>query len=253
MTTAERELLATKFDYILDTYISAEEAKNAFGYSSSSNITKLRNNKRSLTNPHIQLLDIICRIPKRIFDNDIPSDNEIIDQLIQEYQQKNIIKNKSNNASGELLFLSEEAQKTLKWLKGEWYSYSYPSQPHNVSNGIWIMKTTIHEDLSVTDEHGNSGTVHIRKKETYIEKETKETGDLILIRFPNYQIPYRIFFSSIQSNQIGTESKPMLNFGFYAKKLYRPEEAKRILGEIEKVQLKLDLGFSDRIVENYKY
>ena len=253
MTTTERELLATKFNLILDTYINAEEVKNAFGYSSSSNITKLRNNKRLLTNPHIQLLDIVCHIPTRIFDNDIPCNNDIIDKLIEEYQQDKSPNNKTKNSSSELLNLSEEAQKTLKWLKGTWYSYSYPSQPHIVSDGIWIMKTTIHEDLSITDEHGNSGIVHIRKKETYIEKETKETGELILIRFPNHQIPYKIFLFSVQSNQLGTEVKSMLNFGFYARKLYRPEEAKRILGEIEKVQLKLDLGFSDRIVENYKY
>ena len=39
----------------------------------------------------------------------------------------------------------------------------------------------------------------------------------------------------------------MVNFGFYSRKKYSPEEAKKILGDMNKVQLKLDLEFDERL------
>jgi hypothetical protein len=39
----------------------------------------------------------------------------------------------------------------------------------------------------------------------------------------------------------------MVNFGFYSRKKYSPKEAKAILGDINKAQLKLDLEFNNRI------
>ena len=56
------------------------------------------------------------------------------------------------------------------------------------------------------------------------------------------------FRFTIVSNQNGTVNE-MVNFGFYSRKKYSPQEAKDILGDMEKVQLKLDLGFDERLRE----
>lgn len=236
---------AKKLRYILDNEeIGNEQVAEAFGFPRTNMISNFRNGQNALRKIHKEGLEKHFKIPVTVFDTDIKTNHEI-DMHIDEYR-----KNLKNNI--ELSHLSDEAKKTLEWLKGSWYSYSYGSQVNNKPNGIWIMKTTIHENLSVTDEHGNKGYLHIKKKESYIEKETKEIGDLILIRFPNNQIPYKIFRFSIQSNQTGTENS-MFNYGFYSRKLYTPQEAKMILGDIKNLQLKLDLDFNARIVENYKY
>ena len=39
----------------------------------------------------------------------------------------------------------------------------------------------------------------------------------------------------------------MTQYGFYSRKEYTQEEAKKILGNVEGVQLKLDLDFARRI------
>jgi hypothetical protein len=39
----------------------------------------------------------------------------------------------------------------------------------------------------------------------------------------------------------------MVNFGFYSRIKYSAKEAKEILGDINNLQLKLDLSFNDRI------
>jgi len=41
----------------------------------------------------------------------------------------------------------------------------------------------------------------------------------------------------------------MVNFGFYSRNKYSPQEAKEILGDMDKVQLKLDLDFEKRLRE----
>jgi hypothetical protein len=41
----------------------------------------------------------------------------------------------------------------------------------------------------------------------------------------------------------------MVNFGFFSRKQYTPDEAKEILGDMESKQLKLDLEFNERLIE----
>jgi len=253
--------LAQKFDYIMDSNKIPNDNKfigQSLGYADGRVIGLWRKykNKYDIQNAILLMaqesLEKHFDIPLALWEYSLAFDTKKIDRLIEEYREnKEKAKKSTNNQSFES---SKEKEVIFNRLKGVWYSYTYPSKPEIVKDGIWILKVMINDDYIITDEHGNYGKLHIRKQESYIEKLTKETGELILIRFPNYQIPYGIFLYSIQSNEIGTHgSRPMLNFGFYSRKLYQAEEAKNILGEIKKVQLKLDLGFNDRIIENYKY
>ena len=41
----------------------------------------------------------------------------------------------------------------------------------------------------------------------------------------------------------------MVNFGFYSRTKYSPQEAKEILGDTDRVQLKLNLDFEKRLRE----
>ena len=134
-----------------------------------------------------------------------------------------------------------------------WYAYIYPSNPISAveSDGIWIVKTTISEDYHVIDEYDNEGLLQIGKNQSIILKESYDEGDLTIIRFPNRQVGYRHFRFVIISNQNGTENE-MINFGFYAREKYKPEVAKKILGSIDKAQLKLDLEFNDRMIKQVR-
>ena len=79
-----------------------------------------------------------------------------------------------------------------------------------------------------------------------IDGSAYDNDDLTVIRFPNRQVPSQNFRFVIISNQNNTTHE-MVNLGFYSRKKHTPQEAKRILGDINKSQLKLDLDFNDRI------
>ena len=144
----------------------------------------------------------------------------------------------------------ENNDKVFNNLKGVWYAYLYPSNPNSAkeTEGIWIVETTIHDDYSVVDYWGNSGYLKIGKNQSLIIKEPYENSDLTVIRFSNRHVSFEHFRFTIVSNQNGTIHE-MVNFGFYARKKYSPQEAKEILGNIEKVQLKLDSNFEKRLRE----
>ena len=98
----------------------------------------------------------------------------------------------------------------------------------------------------VVDYWGNSGYLKIGKNQSLIIKEPYENNDLTIIRFSNRHVSFEHFHFTIVSNQNGTINE-MVNFGFYSRKKYSPKEAKEILGEMNKVQLKLDLEFGKRL------
>ena len=250
----EKIAIANKFNYILNSYISGEDAKKAFGYTVPSYITRLRDPKHSATlnNLHIQLLEHVCGIPKEIFDENIKFNKHTIDEIIRKYNYKKLIKEQYNsnickNLEKNKIFCKNE--KLFKKLKGIWYAYLYPSNPSSSKKdeGIWIVKTIINDDYSVVDEYNNRGVLQISDHQSLILKKSYEYGDLTIIRFPNRQVIYGIFKFVIISTQNGSENE-MLNFGFYSRERYTSKVAKEILGDIDKVQLKLDLGFNNRVI-----
>ena len=171
---------------------------------------------------------------------------------MNEYSKQKLIENNNKlticqNLEKNKIFFRNE--KLFKKLQGIWYAYMYPSNPSSSkeNDGIWIVKTAIKNDYTVVDEYNNSGTLQISNNQSLILKKSYEYDDLTVIRFQNREVTYGIFKFIIMSTQNGSE-KEMINFGFYSKKKYNPKEAKEILGDIEKAQLKLDLEFNNRIL-----
>ena len=250
----KNKLLTQKLNHIIDEYIEGgkeELSVKTFGYERQNSVTNLCSyGKKSnfLKKIHMESIERHHRIPITIWEDSFPFDKEKINQLIEEYRAF------SNN--GTLSFEKEDSifkqnQELFKQLKGTWYAYIYPSNPSSAkkTEGIWIVETTIHEDYSVVDYWGNAGYLKIGKNQSLIIKEPYENSDLTVIRFSNRHISFEHFRFTIVSNQNGTTNE-MVNFGFYSRKKYSPQEAKAILGEMNKVQLKLDLGFDKRLIQH---
>jgi len=237
---------AKRFDMVLTHYIkTASEVSNIFGYKSPTMISNLRNSSHSstLTQIHKDGLEKYFDIPLTIWDN-LESSTTDVELSILDYRKKK--QEIERNEEGDSIF-----QKNLKLfnkLKGVWYAYLYASNPDSAKEtlGIWIVETTIHEDYSVIDYWGNRGYLKLGKRESLIIKESYDNDDLTIIRFSNRQIPSSHFRFVILSNQNNTEYE-MVNFGFYSRIKYSAKEAKEILGDINNLQLKLDLDFNDRI------
>lgn len=261
-------ILTDKLNYILDKYIDGgveELAIKTFGYERQNTVSNLCSyNIKSTTirKIHMESIQMHYQIPIEIWDYTTSYDTKLMDSLIKEYRlalkkeevsRKNYLELQKNLEDGSLIFsekdtIFENNKKLFEKLKGVWYAYIYPSNPLSASetDGVWIVETTIYDDYSVVDWWGNSGYLKLGKNESLIIKESYDNNDLTVIRFSNRQVPSENFRFVIVSNQNNTTNE-MVNFGFYSRKKYTPEEAKRILGEMNRVQLKLDLDFNDRI------
>ncbi|HFU76260.1 MAG TPA: hypothetical protein ENK66_08450 [Arcobacter sp.] len=231
-----------KLDYLLNNYMSATDVASAFGFKSDAMLTKMRRGQSNITTLHIDGLEKYFNIPTNIFDDEVTSEQEI-NKLIKLHKE-NKLRPKSLRSK---VFPNDE--KLFNKLKGTWYGYVYPSNPASAEHGIWEVKTIIADDYSVVDEPwGNAGYVMLGKNESLIVKESYDHNDLTVIRFSNRQVPSEIFRFVIVSNQNHTLYE-MVNFGFFSRKQYSPEEAKEILGERENKQLKLDLDFNERLIK----
>ena len=243
-TKEEKIIISRKFNYILEKYLRGVDAQNTFGYKSPSHISNLRheNKSQTLTAPHMQLLELIHQIPIEIWKSTIlfenKEDEEIIDEMIEDYRESKIIETSTFDKQNSVY---------LPLLLGDWYVYSYSTNPKRYEEGVIILETTIHKDYSVSDSHNNTGYLNIRSKESYIEKKTNINENITLIRFSNSNIAYGIFNCSINASERGTNGLPLFNFGFFSRKRYSPKEAKDILGNRLNLQLKSDLNFLDRI------
>ncbi len=248
----DNKLLREKFNYIINNHINGGKrvlALKTFGYERENQVSNLSsiNYKPSIKKMHMESMEKYHQIPMSIWKNILPFDKEKIDQLIQNYK-------KSLNVDA-LHFEKEDSiftnnKKLFNNLKGVWYAYIYPSNPESAkeTEGIWIVETTIHDDYSVVDYWGNAGYLKLGKNQSLIIKEPYENSDLTVIRFSNRHVSFKHFRFTIISNQNGTIDE-MVNFGFYSRKKYSPQEAKDILGDMEKVQLKLDSSFEKRLRE----
>ena len=247
----QNTLLTQKLNHIINEYIDGgkeELSIKTFGYERQNSVSSLcsyAKKSTSLKKIHMESIEKHHKIPMEIWEHSLPFDTEKIDKLIAEYRA---VFSNSTLSFKEEDSIFKKNQKLFKNLKGVWYAYIYPSNPSSAqeTGGIWIVETTIHDDYSVVDYWGNAGYLKIGKNQSLIIKEPYENSDLTVIRFSNRHVSFEHFRFTIVSNQNGTINE-MLNFGFYSRKKYSPEEAKKILGDMNKVQLKLDLEFDDRL------
>jgi len=244
----EKITIANKFNYILDSYISGTEAQQAFGYDSPSYITRLRDPKHTATlnNLHLQILEYVCNIPKEVFEQKTEFDTIIIDKIINNYTHQKIIKQNHcsticENLEKNKIFCKNE--KLFESLKGVWYAYLYPS---NSAENIYEIKTTIYKDGTVMDENKNYGKIYLGKRQSIIIKESKNSQNLVSITFDNMQVPFGMFSFTLVSKKNFVHRK-MCSYGFFSKKELTEEAVKKILGNIEKVQLQLDYTFEERL------
>ena len=248
--------LTDKLNYLIEYYIDGgveELALKTFGYERQNAVSNLCSNRpktSTIRKIHMESIQAYHKIPMAIWKNTIPFDKTILDNMIAEYRLKLKQKKQLENTSGQMINnpIFQKNEKLFNKLKGVWYAYLYPSNPKSASEteGVWIVETTIYDDYTVKDYWDNAGYLKLGKNESLIIKESYDNNDLTVIRFPNRQVPSQHFRFTIVSNQNNTTTE-MVNFGFYSRKRYTPKEAKEILGDMNKVQLKLDLDFNDRI------
>jgi hypothetical protein len=232
------ELIARKFQRIVDEYIGSLTAiRDAFGYDGVKQLSAFTKpyNPSVLKKVHMEALERHFNIPIEVFDVNKPLG--AIDATIQEYR---------NNVYLSEVF-RESDENLMKSIKGVLYAHSYASKASHKPMGVHVIKTTIYENHRVVDQAGNTGILKIGKEQSCIIKESKNAKSLTIIRFDNYQALYGNFRFLIFSNQNGKRDEEMVNYGFYSRKAYRPDEAKAILGDIDKVQLKLDKEFATRV------
>jgi len=230
----DEELLFTreeKLQYVLKVLkLSTKEVAEKLEISSAL-VSQIQNyHHGKLRTIHLYALSKAYNIPMEIFKSEIESMEEI-DKLLEE---------KEHN-----VFHLEK--KLLRKLLGTWFVYSYPSNP-NLSD-IWATETTILDNYSVMDMHKNRGKLYLGEKQSMIVKESHNSKNLTTTLFDNDRITYGSFpFSRIaKSNNFNRE---ILSFGFFSRKKLEVEEAKYILGKIEKVQLQMDYDIIDRITSN---
>jgi len=245
MKKQDKLLRAKKFDYILDEYLSATEVQYIFGYDSPNMMYKLRRADSQLTEPHIKLLEYICKIPSKVFDKNIHFDKDNtseIDNIIKENYKKIQAQSPTIKVDSRPFYNNPQLFNSLI---GKWYGYFYASTDNR---GIYCIETTIQEDGTVLDKNGNSGRLFIGKKQCMIVKESKNSQNFISITFENTLIAFNLFYFSMLSKQ-NVINQEMLSFGFFSKKELSLETAKEILGKKEKQQLKIDSEFTHQISE----
>ena len=176
---------------------------------------------------HLYAICSAYNIPIEIFENKNIKTKEHIDEIL-------------NNRYS----MFHKNYELLEKLKGEWYLYSYPS--NLAFADVWETKTTIYEDFSVEDMHKNRGKLFIGKKQSIIIKESHNSKNFTSITFDNDKVTYENFvFSRVsKSNSLNQE---LFNFGFFSRKKMDRERAKKVLGELEKVQLLMDFDMLRRV------
>lgn len=179
---------------------------------------------------HLYAICYAFNIPIEIFNNKNINTEEMIHNLLETVKNENSMFQKN--------------YEVLKRITGEWYLYSYPSQ-RNFSE-VWETETTINEDLSVEDKHRNRGKLYIGKHQSIILKESRNSKNITSITFDNNRVTYEKFpFSRVsKSNSL---NKELFNFGFFSRDKVDLDEAKEVLGKIEKVQLQMDYEMLERI------
>lgn len=203
---------------------------------SSALISQIQNHYNGkLRKIHLYAITHAYNIPMEIFEYDTITTTEQIDTILYQHTKLHS------------LFISNA--KLMEKLIGTWYLYSYPSNPQETE--VWETETTIYPSYMVEDFHQNRGRLYIGKNQSLILKESNNSKNFTSISFDNNRVTYEIFpFSRVsKSNNFNRE---LFNFGFFSKEKVSMEEAKFILGDIDKVQLQMDYAMINRISSNMK-
>jgi transcriptional regulator with XRE-family HTH domain len=200
-------------------------------------ISKLREQSHNSLKPmHLYAFSSAFNIPYKIFDKNVNTTEQI----------KTILE-KEKKVSKELFF--KKNKQLLEDIKGDWYAYFYPS---NQFSDIYRIKTSINNDGTIIDENNNFGKLLIGTNQSLIIKEAFNSKNLITIVFDNHKVAYDLFHFSLISkrNHIPRE---MFNFGFFSRQEIPLDKVQKILGEKEKIQLKMLCEFEERIAEYVEF
>ena len=241
----QKENLAKKTDFIIKKYTGGvHEVANLFGYKKSTSITnichfdaKRPKASRSIVQLQMEGLQRHYQIPVTIFDDSVPYDEELIKKMIEEYRLKF-----SKKKEFQSLFIANE--ELIDKLKGDWYSYFYPSANYIE---VQCIKTTINSNYTVIDEYKNRGIVHIGSDQSLIVKESNNSKNITTITFNNIAITYDIFPYAMCS-RTNITNRPINFFGFFSRKKLDTKSVKEILGEDRSLmQLQIPYEFEERV------
>ena len=195
-------------------------------------ISKLYDYRSGKLKPiHLYAFSKAYNIPMVIFEDKSIESEEKVKEILESYQSNNsIFKNKD--------------MKLLDELIGDWYMYSYPSNLKQAE--LWEVKTTFCKDGSVIDEYKNRGFIYIGKNQSIILKESSVSQNITSITFDNYSVYYKVFLFSRVSKSNGVNHE-MFNFGICSKHKIAIDEVKKILGDRDKVQMKIDYLIKERL------
>ncbi|NEW61313.1 hypothetical protein GSY74_08455, partial [Sulfurovum sp. bin170] len=147
----------------------------------------------------------------------------------------------------ENFLFSQDNRVLQKLLKddGLWYFYSYPSN-NNMEEKVWIIQTQFFENFTLIDAYRNKGQLFIGTNQSIVIKEGDNSKNMTAILFDNSKISYDILPFARISKSNGAEEQ-IFNFGFFSRKEFSEDEAVEILGDIDKLQLKIDYSFVQRV------
>ena len=194
----------------------------------------INNHEKKLKNIHLLGFCHLQDIPYEIFN---------IKKFNTEEKVMSFLDNYKRSKEEEIFENSNEA--LVEDLVGTWYAYVHPSSP---IADIYCIETIISADLRVKDQHRNFGKIFMGERQSIMVKKAQNSRNFVNIVFDNDQVVYGLFSFSMlsKSNQINRE---MCNFGFFSRKKLDLKVAQKILGEsIDKVQLKIDVDFKERVV-----
>ncbi|HHB94085.1 MAG TPA: hypothetical protein ENK88_02980 [Campylobacterales bacterium] len=194
-------------------------------------ISQIQNyHANKLRNHHIYAICSVYKIPIEIFEDRTITTKKQVDKLLDKKRRS------------ETIFLHN--QEVLEELLGDWYFYSYPSNPNLAE--LWETKTTFYDDYTVADEHDNKGILNIGQNQSIILKESNGSKNITSITFDNSRIFYNAFlFSRVsKSNIVNNE---MFNFGICSRVKRDKKLVKEVLGDLNQVQLQINHTILQRL------
>ncbi len=228
-----------KLDFIIK-YLKLDVKDIALEFGLSTGyISKLRNSTHGQLKPiHLYAFENCFNIPYKIFQDKSINSTKKIEDILNLYLPL-------NNSPKREIEVFHKDDRVLNKLVGDWYQYLYRS---NKNRDIYEIKTTINSDYTLYDKNKNFGELFISQNQSMIIKKSTNSKNLVSITFNNMQIAYKIFPFTLVSKQNNTQFE-MASFGFFSKKRLNHQRVKEILGDMEKVQLKINYNFINRLDE----
>jgi len=200
-----------------------------------------RDSSAKLRNLHLYAFSSAYNIPMEVFeykkDEEFVTQDEIRDIV---YRNREIV---HRNREKDKI---KKDIKIINKLIGEWYMYSYPSNPKQIKEELWETKTLFYADGTVKDEHHNMGYLLSNQNQTIILKESSFSKNITSVTFDNSQIEHNVFLFSRVSKSNGV-NRELFNFGVASKNRMNLEDVKYILGDKAQVQMKIDVYLKERM------